>query len=321
LVRHILVTGLRCPGVKPGITKVGHLMPGVTEDKMAAILAGEEQINIQDFALDKDSTPRAKDTIKSQYNHMLITAVARHAGLVAAGDVATYGYWRPKDWFRYVAQRVREILQRWEATFYRDGESRDDFITRVAQEGLSKRHLANMTTVRHNKHSGRMATATTYWNAGTVVNDPRYGQFAQYVLQTLHYLGPGGMSDEEDGTIVNDAGQEEEVKFVARLPWRATALTHTYHVLDALPDREPLIFNRSGARKIKRVHTDDPPQLARAPPSNVPKACFDAGWLAEDAFRVLSCKVDCTTEFELLNTDGQPYSTSSICLLIHLKSS
>ena len=124
-------------------------MPGVTEAKMAAIVGGTEQVNPEDFALDKDSTPKAAETIKSRYNHMVITAIARHAANLAAADVDRYGYWRPKDWFRSVAARVKEILARWENTFYLAGESRDEFINRTAQQSLMKRELANMTSIRH----------------------------------------------------------------------------------------------------------------------------------------------------------------------------
>ncbi|KAI5896191.1 uncharacterized protein SCHCODRAFT_01170384 [Schizophyllum commune H4-8] len=300
LVREILLQGLM--GQEPAMRRemqFAHLVPSVSQAKLQAVISGEEDIDPRNFALYRDSGLSTADTIAHQYNHMLITKLAHYVDKVASRALDRYGLWRRRDWFRYIAGRIYDIISDWMKIQCRPGESREAFIARIAGARMERTLASANNSNRHYKAAGRSALASGYLEAGMMLNDRRICSLARYMLQTLVYLGHEGMSDEED--LPEDDPNYKRVKKVATLPWRAPALTELFEFIDTLPTRERQIFSQSGAPRMARIRTGQPPTALRQVPKNVPLACFNQAWIAEDEFRKVACRIDIESAFELID--------------------
>ena len=141
-----------------------------------------------------------------------------------------------------------------------------------------------------------------------MLSDQRICSLARYMLQALVYMGHEGMSDEED--LPADDPNYKKVKKVATLPWRAPALTELFEFIDTLPMRERQIFTQAGAPRMQRIRTGQPPTAPRQVPKNLPLACFNQAWIAEDDFRKIACRIDMESTFELIDLTGQCITVS-----------
>ena len=126
-----------------------HLVPSVSQDKLQAVIAGEEEIDPRNFALYRDSGLSTAETIAHQYNHMLITKLTHFVEEIASRSLDRYGLWRRRDWFRYIAGRIYGIISDWVNIQCRPGESREAFIARIAGVRLQRTLASANNSGRH----------------------------------------------------------------------------------------------------------------------------------------------------------------------------